>query len=97
MPLTEEINFKATLQKGNRIQIPRLLRWQFKLEPQQVLKITVGLNGTGYDEEEFYSHMSKDGRIGIPKLTLELLTNEDEESLVDSVFEVKLEPVESAS
>jgi hypothetical protein len=41
MPLTEKITFKTTLQKGNRIQVPKLIRWQFKLEPTQTLKVGV--------------------------------------------------------
>ena len=41
MPLTERVDFKAVLQKGNRVQLPKLVRWRFKLETSQVLKVTV--------------------------------------------------------
>jgi hypothetical protein len=98
MPLTEEVSFKAVLQKGNRVQIPKLIRWQFKMESQQVLKVTVKAGDSFGSEETFYAKISRDGRITIPKLTLELLRDEDdEESLVGSVFEVQLEPAEGAS
>ena len=96
MPLTKQVSFKAALQRGNRIQVPKLIRWQFKLEPQQVLKVTVDLEELGYGTEEFYAKMGGDGRIAVPKLMLKLLQGEDEESLVGSVFEVKLEPAEGA-
>jgi hypothetical protein len=35
LPLTERVEFKAVLQKGNRVQIPKLVRWRFKLETDQ--------------------------------------------------------------
>jgi len=94
LPLTESVDFKARLQKGNRIQIPRLIRWQFKMEPSQVLKVTVRPEGLGFSEEEFYARMNRDGRITIPKLILDILEDEDE-SLVGYVLKVSLEPVES--
>ncbi|MCJ7559233.1 hypothetical protein MUO79_01280 [Candidatus Bathyarchaeota archaeon] len=64
------------------------------MEPQQVLKIKVKVGHSFGNEETFYARMNRDGRIVIPKLTLELLTNEDEESLVGPVFGAKLEPAE---
>jgi len=94
LPLTRQVSFKAALQRGNRIQVPKLIRWQFKLEPQQVLKVNV--QTASLHEEEFYAKMGGDGRIAIPKLTLKLLQGEDEESLVGSVLEVELEPVADA-
>jgi len=33
LPLTEKVKFKTLLQHGNRIQVPKLVRWQFKMEP----------------------------------------------------------------
>ena len=97
MPLTEPVRFNAVLEKGNRVQVPRLIRWQFKMEPQQVLKVKVKVGHSFGNEETFYARMNRDGRIVIPKLTLELLTNEDEESLVGPVFGAKLEPAEGPS
>jgi hypothetical protein len=88
MPLTESVDFKAVLQKGNRIQIPKLIRSQYQTDPSQVLKVNVT---TGSLREEFYARIGKDGRLTIPKLTLQLLQREDE-SLVGYVLEVTIEP-----
>jgi hypothetical protein len=41
VPLTGSVSFKAVLQKGNRVQVPKLVRWKFKLEQDQVLKVSV--------------------------------------------------------
>ncbi|MDI6846963.1 MAG: hypothetical protein QMD13_09455 [Candidatus Bathyarchaeia archaeon] len=92
LPLTRSVSFKAVLQKGNRIQIPRLIRWQFKLEPEQVLKVEVAPEGAIGIREEFFARMNKDGRIKIPKLILELLEDAVETSLVGYALEVSLEP-----
>jgi len=97
MSLTEPVSFNTVLQKGNPVQVPRLIRWQFKMEPQQVLKAKVKVGHSFGNEETFYARMNRDGRIAIPKLTLELLTNEDEESIVGSVFGAKLGPAEGPS
>ena len=96
MPLTEPVSFKAVLQRGNRVQVPKLIRWQFKMEPTQVLKVTVKITGA-YGDETFYARMSKDGRITLPKLTLGLLRDEfdDGENLADYTLEVELEPAGS--
>lgn len=95
LPLEEPVSFNAVLQKGNRIQIPRLIRWQFKMEPEQVLQVTVEVGIA--NEENFYAKMNKDGRITIPRLALELLEQyEDEDepnSLEGSALEVTLEPL----
>lgn len=90
MPITESVSFKAVLQKGNRIQIPRLVRWQYKLEPTQVLNITVEVEGA-VGSEEFLGRMNKDGRITIPKLIIDLLKDE-EETLEGQILEVTLTP-----
>ena len=81
------------MQKGNRIQVPRLIRWQFKLESTQVLNVRVKLVGAFGTREEFYARMSRDGRITIPRLFVDLL-REEEESLVDYAVEVTLNPAE---
>lgn len=90
--LTESVRFKTLIQKGNRIQVPKLVRWQHKMEPTQIL--TVGLyiiNGWG-KWENFYTKISKDGRIYIPKLTIQLLKGEKPD-LNGYLIEVTLEPV----
>ena len=91
MPLTEKVNFKTPLQRGNRVQIPKLVRWQFKLEPNQVLKVTVRIYGLVVISETFYAQMGKDGRVVIPKLILDLLKR-DKPSLEGDIMEIILEP-----
>jgi bifunctional DNA-binding transcriptional regulator/antitoxin component of YhaV-PrlF toxin-antitoxin module len=79
------------LQKQNRLQVPKLVRWEYKLEPSEVLKVTVTIVGKLGFRESFIGKMLKDGRLVIPKLTMALL-NRDEPSLEGHVMEVTLEP-----
>ena len=94
MPLTERVKFKTVLQKGNRVQLPKLVRWKYKLEPDQVLKVTVTAANIFGGWETFYARMDKSGRITIPKLTLKLLQDRtrEKQSLTGAVMEVRLEP-----
>lgn len=94
MPLTEIVSFKTMLQRGNRIQLPKLVRWKYKLEQDQVLKVTVTAVGFFCGWESFYARMDKSGRITVPKLTLALLQSSasDKQSLTGAVMEVRLEP-----
>ncbi|MGA3112105.1 MAG: hypothetical protein ABSE15_08765, partial [Candidatus Bathyarchaeia archaeon] len=62
MPLTERINFKTKLQKGNRIQVPQLIRWQFKAETNQLLNVGINDLETQSGWQFFYTKMLKDGR-----------------------------------
>jgi hypothetical protein len=93
LPLTRTVNFRAVLQKGHRFQVPRLIRWEFKMEPSQVLRVSVGL-ANGYHDEDFFGKMNRDGRLTIPKLTLDLLQDRlDGKSLVGCALKVQLSPV----
>ena len=38
MSLTEQVEFQTALQGGNRVQVPKLVRWKYKLDSDQVLK-----------------------------------------------------------
>jgi len=58
VPLTETVEFKTVLQKGNRFQLPKLIRWKFKLETVQILKVTA-FPAKGYTGECFYAKMDK--------------------------------------
>ena len=91
MPLTQKVTFKTMLQRGNRVQIPKLIRWQFKMEPNQVLKVGVNAIGIWTGWQFFYAKMGKDGRILIPKLTIALLRSE-KPNLTGYVMEVTFEP-----
>lgn len=94
VPLTKAVDFRAVLQKGNRVQVPKLVRWEFKMEPSQVLKVKVRPLGAFDQKECSFCKMSGDGRITIPKLTLSLLQDRDSggKSLVGHILEVQLEP-----
>jgi hypothetical protein len=101
LPLVGAVSFKALLQKGNRVQVPKLVRWEFKLEPTQVLRVTVNVETSRFAgvSESFYARMSRDGRITVPWLALVLLEKRANagKSLVGYVLEVRIEPAESSS
>ncbi len=94
MPLTEKVTFKAALQKQNRVQIPIVIRWQFKIETTQALKVGVSLPARWKTSQFFYAKMQKGGRIAIPERTMSLLQG-DNPSLEGSLLEVTLEPFQS--
>ncbi|MBN1244242.1 hypothetical protein JXA31_01450 [Candidatus Bathyarchaeota archaeon] len=91
MPLTEAVTFKTRLQKGNRVQVPKLIRWRFKMETEQVLKVGVTAVDLWTGWQFFYAKMGIDGRIVVPKLTLDLLLV-DNPDLAGYVLEVSLAP-----
>lgn len=93
LPLTESVFFKAVLQRENRIQVPRLFRWQYKMEACEVLRVSVRVEG-GFVDEGFLARMTKDGRLTVPKLTLKLLREGEEKSLEGCVLEVTVEPAD---
>lgn len=93
VPLSERVDFKAILQKGNRVQLPKLVRWRFKLESNQVLKVSVTALNVFGGWETFYATMDKSGRITIPKFVLRLLGSRRQDVvLVGAAFSVRLEP-----
>ena len=93
LPLTERVEFKAILQKGNRVQLPKLVRWRFKLESNQVLKVSATAVNVFGGWETFYATMDKSGRITIPKLALKQLGSRRQDVvLVGAMFLVRLEP-----
>ena len=53
LPLTRTVVFRTVLQKGHRFQVLRLIRWEFKMEPSQVLRVRVGL-ANDYHNEYFF-------------------------------------------
>jgi hypothetical protein len=94
LPLKRTVSFRAVLQKGKRFQVPKIVRWEFKLESGQVLKVTVDVVGSYGQGERFYGRMNADGRITVPKLTFDILQrrNDDKDSLLGQVIDVRLEP-----
>lgn len=93
MPLTVKVSFETVLEKGNRLQIPKLIQWQFKMEQNQVLRVAVSVKSQWGGSKSFYARMDKQGRILIPKLTLGLMANEENPNLEGHIFDVTLEPV----
>ena len=85
--------FKGVLQRGNKVQVPRLLRWQYRMEPDQVLRVEVR-SEEFFGNESFLGRMRKDGRLTIPRLTLKLLRGDEEGNLQGHILEVTLEPAE---
>ena len=51
-----------------RIQVPKLVRWQFKMETEPVLKVGVSAINLWTGWQFFYAKMGKDARITLPKL-----------------------------
>jgi hypothetical protein len=91
VPLTQRVSFKTILQKGNRVQVPRVVRWQFKMDMEQVLKVSVTAVNLWSGWQTFYARIGRDGRITVPKLQRELLRGK-EQDLTGYVMEVTLEP-----
>jgi hypothetical protein len=79
------------LQRGNRLQIPKIVRWRYKLESDQILIVDVNAMGLWTGHERFYATMGKDGRILVPQLILAVL-KQDKPNLEHHVFEVMLIP-----
>jgi bifunctional DNA-binding transcriptional regulator/antitoxin component of YhaV-PrlF toxin-antitoxin module len=92
LPLTERVAFKARLQKGNRVQVPKYVRWHYKLKTTQILEVTVSVLGVWRPPQSFLSRISKDGRIVIPKLTIALF-KDGKPNLDNHVVEVRLTPL----
>ena len=91
MPLTKKVTFQGTLENCNKVQVPKLIRWQFKMENEQVLKVGINALDLGRGWQFFYAKMKKDGRIRIPKLTILILQGE-KPSLAGYLMEITLEP-----
>jgi hypothetical protein len=88
MPLDQLVTFKNPLQKCQKVQVPKIIRWQFKMEPDQILE--VGIIGAA-DKESFYTKMGKDGRINIPKTILFAAFGKVDD-LTGTLLEVTIQP-----
>jgi bifunctional DNA-binding transcriptional regulator/antitoxin component of YhaV-PrlF toxin-antitoxin module len=93
MPLTEPVTFKTKLQRHNRIVVPRHWRWRYKMESGELLKVSVEpFDSESYEEEAFLAKMTTDGRLTVPKLTMEILKQREEKDLAGYIFEVTISP-----
>ena len=91
MPLNQQVTFKTNLRTASRFAVPRVIRGQFKLEPTQILKITVTLTDILSNREIFFGKMRKDGYITIPPIAVAAL-KQGGESLESQPIEVIVEP-----
>lgn len=65
--------YHAQMQKQMRIQIPRLLRWKYRLDPGNVMRVQV-TNKDSHDSQQFLARMQQGGRITVPKTVAQLLS-----------------------
>jgi bifunctional DNA-binding transcriptional regulator/antitoxin component of YhaV-PrlF toxin-antitoxin module len=92
LPLTDRVCFKTRLQRGNRVQVPKYVRWHYKLETTQTLEVTIRFFNIWHPPEIFLSRISKDGRIVIPKLAISIF-KDNKPNLDNHVAEVILKPI----
>jgi hypothetical protein len=92
MPLTEKVSFETMFEKGNKLQIPKLIVWQFKIDQNQVLKVTISPKHLYSVRKSFYAKTDKQGRITIPKITRTLMAKKENPNLEGYIFGVWLEP-----
>jgi bifunctional DNA-binding transcriptional regulator/antitoxin component of YhaV-PrlF toxin-antitoxin module len=71
MPVRNTEVFLAKIEVGFRIRVPVLVRWRNRLEPGEVLPVTISLDFRSYS---FYARYRKDHRITIPKLVVDHLS-----------------------
>ena len=75
--------------------LTKLIRWLYKLEPTQVLKVGFNVPGTLGWWEFFYAKMEKSGKIFIPKIAQSYWIREGK-SLAGLIVEVTLDPVQNS-
>lgn len=63
--LKEKVSFLARLQVENRIQIPVEVRWRYKLEPGQILRLEI-YPMKSLSSEKFFARLQLGGRINVP-------------------------------
>ena len=92
MPLTQKVKFTTKLQRGNRLQVSRYVRWRYKLEREQYLSVWVNFSSVWRGNPKFLCQMTKDGRINVPKIIMAIVTDGGQKSLEGDIVEVTLEP-----
>lgn len=85
VPVSEDVWFKAVLQRGNRVQVPVLVRWRHRLDPGEVLEVRVSPLGS-FEEEDFLARLQKGWRITVPKIVVEILGLEPGQILSVGIF-----------
>jgi len=94
MPLKNFETFKTKLQRNNRLVVPKLLRWKYKIDAGELFRVSLKpVDAKVYGEkEEFFAKMSVDGRLTVPKINIQALESAEKVSLVGRAFEVTLYP-----
>jgi len=85
VPVGVREEFLARVGVLNRVKVPVLVRWRNRLEPGEILTVTVR---AGFASHTFYAKYRKDFRITVPKLV-----SEDPELEAGDVVKVTLHPV----
>jgi hypothetical protein len=83
--------FRGMLQKGERVQIPKTIRWEFKLEQTQLLKVGFSVPNIFKGWQFYYAKMEKAGRLSVPEAILSQWERE-KTSLPGCIVEITLEP-----
>jgi hypothetical protein len=92
VPLYEKVKFSTRLQRGNRLQVSKYVRWKYKLETNQTLQVTVSVNWDFINHTAFFlARMSKDGRIVVPKVGM-IVLQDGRIDLTGYVLNVTVEP-----
>ena len=73
------------------MQIPKIIRYEFKLEPNQILKVGFSVPSQFRGWQFFYAKMENAGKMFIPK---EILSHwyEEKSHLPGCIVELTLEP-----
>jgi bifunctional DNA-binding transcriptional regulator/antitoxin component of YhaV-PrlF toxin-antitoxin module len=68
------------------------------MEPGELLKVNIEpYDSESYQDEEFLAKMTSDGRLTIPKLTMEVLKQREEKNLTGAILEVTINPTGALS
>ena len=68
VPVGVREEFLARVGVLNRVKVPVLVRWRNRLEPGEILTVTVK---AGFPSHTFYARFRKDYRITVPRLIAE--------------------------
>jgi bifunctional DNA-binding transcriptional regulator/antitoxin component of YhaV-PrlF toxin-antitoxin module len=74
----------------SRFQVPKYVQIKLNLEPNQILQVQINTGAWG-GSQTFLSKITKDGRIIIPKLIMDLI-NSQKPTLDRQIIEVTLRP-----
>jgi hypothetical protein len=92
LPLTENVTFNTRLQRGNRVQIPKYVRWAYQLETTQILKATIKvIKLWAIKPQTFLTRPSKDGRISVPYIIIQLIGQN--QNIEGQIMQVTLQPI----